>query len=93
MSSTPAEPAGPAPGGVTPGPVAAGTLPGSEEAIVERGRLPAGASPVAALLLVYAVAFSIISITTGLFVNYASGCHSWGPATIWLWPIAPSATR
>jgi amino acid transporter len=37
---------------------------------------------------VFAVAFSIISITTGIFLNYGFGIAHLGPASIWLWPIA-----
>ena len=35
----------------------------------------------------FAIAFSIISITTGIFLNYAFGLEYWGPASIWTWPI------
>jgi amino acid transporter len=35
----------------------------------------------------FAIAFSIISITTGIFLNYAFGLSYWGPASIWTWPI------
>jgi amino acid transporter len=37
---------------------------------------------------VFAVAFSIISISTGIFLNYGFGLTYWGPAMIWLWPVA-----
>lgn len=37
---------------------------------------------------VFAVAFSIVSITTGIFLNYGFGLAHLGPASIWLWPIA-----
>ena len=40
------------------------------------------------LFSLYAVAFSIISITTGLFANYGFGLAHLGPAMIWLWPVA-----
>ena len=36
----------------------------------------------------FAVAFSIISITTGLFTNFGFGLSHLGPAFIWLWPVA-----
>jgi amino acid transporter len=36
----------------------------------------------------FAIAFSIVSITTGIFVNYAYGLTQLGPAAIWLWPVA-----
>ena len=35
----------------------------------------------------FAIAFSIISITTGIFLNYGWGLSYWGPASIWTWPI------
>lgn len=36
----------------------------------------------------FAVAFSIVSITTGIFVNYSYGLTQLGPAAVWLWPVA-----
>ena len=35
----------------------------------------------------FAIAFSVISITTGIFLNYGFGLAYWGPASIWTWPI------
>src|ERR1700756_1796089 len=35
----------------------------------------------------FAIAFSIISITTGIFLNYGFGLAYWGPASIWTWPV------
>src|SRR5260370_34801756 len=40
------------------------------------------------LFSLYPVAFSIISITTGLFANYGFGLAHLGAAMIWLWPVA-----
>lgn len=40
------------------------------------------------LFSLFAVAFSIISITTGLFTNYGFGLSHLGPAFVWLWPVA-----
>jgi amino acid transporter len=37
---------------------------------------------------VFAVAFSIISITTGIFLNFGFGITHLGPLSIWTWPIA-----
>ncbi|MBA2774726.1 MAG: amino acid permease [Nocardioidaceae bacterium] len=37
---------------------------------------------------VFAVAFSIISITTGIFLNYSFAFSELGPASIWTWPLA-----
>lgn len=36
----------------------------------------------------FAVSFSIISITTGIFLNYTYAFGQLGPASIWTWPIA-----
>jgi len=33
----------------------------------------------------FAVSFSFVSITTGIFLNYGVGIANWGPASIWLW--------
>jgi amino acid transporter len=35
----------------------------------------------------FALSFSLISVTTGLFANYGSGLQIGGPAFIWTWPI------
>jgi amino acid transporter len=40
----------------------------------------------------FAVAFSFISITTGLFSTYGVVLNSSGPAGIWTWPIATIGT-
>lgn len=36
---------------------------------------------------IFAIAFSVISITTGIFLNYGFGLKWFGPAAIWTWPI------
>jgi amino acid permease len=36
----------------------------------------------------WAVAFSTISITTGIVLNYGFGLESFGLAAIWTWPVA-----
>ena len=36
----------------------------------------------------FAIAFSVVSITTGIFVNYSYGLTQLGPAAVWLWPVA-----
>ena len=87
MSSTPAEPAGPVPGGVTPAAVVAGTPAGSEEAIVERAGYKPELRRSLRFFSMFAIAFSIISITTGIFLNYGFGLSYWGPASIWTWPV------
>lgn len=40
------------------------------------------------LFSVFSVAFSIISITTGIFLNFTFGMTELGPVSIWTWPIA-----
>src|SRR5438270_12770783 len=40
------------------------------------------------LFSLYAVAFSIISITTGIFTNFGFGLAPLGPAFIWFWLLA-----
>jgi len=40
------------------------------------------------LFAVFSVAFSIVSITTGIFLNYSFGITHLGPASIWLWAVA-----
>jgi amino acid transporter len=35
----------------------------------------------------FALAFSIISITAGIFLSFGFGLAHWGPASIWTWPI------
>ncbi len=35
----------------------------------------------------FGVSFSIISITTGIFLNFGVGISNWGPASIWLWLV------
>jgi amino acid transporter len=37
---------------------------------------------------VFSVAFSIISITTGIFLNFGAGIAELGPLSIWTWPVA-----
>jgi amino acid transporter len=36
----------------------------------------------------FAVSFSVVSISTGVFLNYGFALNSFGPASIWTWPIA-----
>jgi amino acid transporter len=40
------------------------------------------------MFAVFSVAFSIVSITTGIFLNYSFGLTHLGPVSIWLWPVA-----
>ncbi|HZV50562.1 MAG TPA: amino acid permease [Candidatus Dormibacteraeota bacterium] len=38
-------------------------------------------------LSMFTISFSVISITTGIFVNFGFGITNFGPAAIWTWPI------
>jgi amino acid transporter len=40
------------------------------------------------LFALYAVAFSVISITTGITLNYGFAISNFGPAGIWTWLVA-----
>ncbi len=82
MSSTPTEPAGP-----TPGAVATGIPADYEEAILQRAGYKPELRRSLRFFSMFAIAFSIISITTGIFLNYGFGLSYWGPASIWTWPI------
>jgi amino acid transporter len=57
------------------------------EAIVERAGYKPELRRSLKFFSMFAIAFSIISITTGIFLNYGFGLTYWGPASIWTWPI------
>jgi amino acid transporter len=61
--------------------------PDPEAAIVERAGYKPELRRSLKFFSMFAIAFSIISITTGIFLNYAFGLAYWGPASIWTWPI------
>ncbi len=82
MSSTSAEPNPPASPTLT-----AGLAADSAQAIVERAGYRPELRRSLRFFSMFAIAFSIISITTGIFLNYAFGLSYWGPASIWTWPI------
>ena len=79
MSSTAGEPIGSAPGTAMTG--------DPEEAIIERAGYKPELRRSLRYFSMFAIAFSIISITTGIFLNYGFGLSYWGPASIWTWPI------
>jgi amino acid transporter len=60
---------------------------GTEAEIVERAGYRPELRRTLRLFSMFAIAFSIISITTGIFLNYAFGLNYFGPASIWTWPI------
>jgi amino acid permease len=78
MSSTAAEPGRP----VTARPAAA-----TGEEVLERAGYKPELRRSLRFFSMFAIAFSIISITTGIFLNYGFGLAYWGPASIWTWPI------
>jgi amino acid transporter len=79
MSSTAAEPGRPAPAPLTDRAEA--------EAVLERAGYKPELRRSLRFFSMFAIAFSIISITTGIFLNYGFGLAYWGPAAIWTWPI------
>src|SRR6202050_2960283 len=85
MSSPAAEPAGSAHSGAPDTAVAVSA--DSEEAILERAGYKPELRRSLRFFSMFAIAFSIISITTGIFLNYGFGLAYWGPASIWTWPI------
>ena len=38
-------------------------------------------------ITLFAISFSGISITTSIFLNYGFGLASFGPASLWVWPV------
>ncbi len=80
MSSTTGDQAGPAVGTATADIAEA-------EAIVARAGYRPELRRSLRFFSMFAIAFSIISITTGIFLNYGFGLNYWGPASIWTWPI------
>jgi amino acid transporter len=82
MSSTAGEPISSAAGTVT-----AGTPADPQEAILRKAGYKPELRRSLKFFSMFAIAFSIISITTGIFLNYAFGLEYWGPASIWTWPI------
>ncbi len=81
MSSTAAEPNPPAPAVVQTGPA------DTAEVVLERAGYKPELRRSLRFFSMFAIAFSIISITTGIFLNYGFGLAYWGPAAIWTWPI------
>jgi amino acid transporter len=59
----------------------------AEEALVARAGYRPELRRSLRFFSMFAIAFSIISITTGIFLNYGFGLSYLGPASIWTWPI------
>ena len=79
MSSTAAEP--------NSAPPPSAGVQDSPESLVERAGYKPELRRSLRFFSMFAIAFSIISITTGIFLNYGFGLAYWGPASIWTWPI------
>ena len=83
MSSTAAEPNPPG-----PAPTLAGMSAEDEAAaVLQRAGYKPELRRSLRFFSMFAIAFSIISITTGIFLNYGFGLSYWGPASIWTWPV------
>jgi amino acid transporter len=78
MSSTAAEPGRP---------VTANPAPDTGQEVLERAGYKPELRRSLRFFSMFAISFSIISITTGIFLNYGFGLSYWGPASIWTWPI------
>src|SRR5580704_10947811 len=85
MSTPASEPAGSARSG-SPDTAVAVTVDSSESILARAGYKPELRRSLR-FFSMFAIAFSIISITTGIFLNYGFGLEYWGPASIWTWPI------
>jgi amino acid transporter len=70
----------------TPAPT--GSEEGSEEGVVSAFGYRQELRRTLRFFSVFAVAFSIISITTGIFLNFGASFAEIGPVSIWTWPIA-----
>jgi amino acid transporter len=68
-------------------PGGAGATLDEEAAFVERSGYRPELRRTLRFFSMFAIAFSIISITTGIFLNYGFALDNWGPASIWTWPI------
>ena len=60
----------------------------SEEAVVSQFGYRQELRRALKFFSIFSVAFSIISITTGIFLNFSFGFGHLGPAMIWTWPVA-----
>jgi amino acid transporter len=59
----------------------------AEDAVVQQLGYRRELRRVLGFFSMFSVSFSIISITTGIFLNYGFAVSNWGPASIWTWPI------
>jgi len=71
-----------------PDPVASSTVtPGSDEQALERFGYRQELNRTLGYFSSFALSFSVICITSGLFANYGDGLRAGGPAFIWTWLI------
>jgi amino acid transporter len=84
MSGTAADPNSSVP---VPAPASARLAADPAESILQRAGYQPELRRSLRFFSMFAIAFSIISITTGIFLNYGFGLAYWGPASIWTWPI------
>jgi amino acid transporter len=61
--------------------------PGSDEQVLERFGYRQELKRSLGYFSAFALSFSVISVTTGLFANYGAGLQMGGPAFIWTWLI------
>ena len=58
-----------------------------DEAIMDRFGYRPQLKRTLGMFSLFAIAFSAISITTSIFLNYGFGLAQYGPASLWVWPI------
>src|SRR5271156_5151049 len=61
--------------------------PASDEQVLERFGYRQELQRSLGYFSAFALSFSVISVTTGLFANYGAGLQMGGPAFIWTWLI------
>jgi len=69
-------------------PIGEGAYLGEEDSVVSKFGYKQELNRTLRFFSLFAVSFSIVSISTGLFLNYGFAINSFGPASIWTWPIA-----
>src|SRR5579884_3181825 len=59
----------------------------ADDATVTRFGYPQQLKRSLGYISLFTISFSVISITTGMYVNFGFGISNFGPAAIWTWPI------
>lgn len=67
--------------------MAAGNEPINDDAIVSEFGYKQELRRSLGLFSMFGISFSVISITIGIYLNFAVGVSHFGPAAIWTWPI------